>query len=168
MKEMAQYIALFLAMIIVQVLICNHIAIFNVAIPLIFIYFIIRLPIDISTNLLLSLSFFLGFTVDLFSDTMGVNSLCCTLLAIVKKPLLYAYVPRDDRTKSVVPSISTLGVAPYSKFLLTFVAIYCLLTFSIEYFKFADVKDILIMSAASAIVTFAMLLGFDSLMISRK
>lgn len=155
-------------MILVQVLICNHIAIFNVAVPLVFIYFIIRLPIDISSNLLYTLAFLLGFMVDIFSDTPGVNSLSCTLLAVVKKPVLYAYVQRDDRTKQITPSISTLGITPYSKYLLTIVAIYCVLTFTIEYFNFADVKDIVIMSAASCVLTFALLLGIDSLMISKK
>ncbi len=45
--------------------------------------------------------------------------------------------------------------------------VYCLLAFTIEYFNFADVKEIVIMSAASAILTFLILLGIDSL-ISRK
>ena len=78
--------------------------------------------------------------------------------------MLYAYIPRDDRTKNIAPSLSTLGFAVYGKYLFSMVTVYCLLAFTIEYFNFADVKEIVIMSAASALLTFLILLGVDSLM----
>lgn len=167
-KEIILYTVLFLVMILVQVLICNHIALFNVAVPLVFIYFIIRLPIGINLSLLFTLAFLLGFSVDLFSDTLGVNALACTLLAVMKKPMFYAYVQRDDRSEETVPCLSSLGAATYSKFLLTMVTAYCVMAFTIEYFNFADVKDIVIMSASSSLLTFLLLLGTDSLIISKR
>ena len=106
-------------LIIIQVLICNHIMLFNVAMAFIFIYMIIRLPVDLKTDWLLTWAFFSGLVVDIFSDTPGVNALACTLLAIIKKPMLFAYVPRDDRTKNITPSLKELGFSVYGKYLLT-------------------------------------------------
>ena len=167
-KDIISYTILFILMVLVQALICNHIALFNVAVPIVFIYFIIRLPIGINRSLLFTLSFLLGFTLDIFSDTPGVNALACTLLAVMKRPVFYAYVQRDDRTEDIVPCLSTLGWGVYSKFLLTMVAIYCFMAFCIEFFSFADVKDVLIMSASSSLLTFLMLLGIDSLIITKR
>lgn len=153
-KTVLSYFLMFVLLIIVQVLVFNHIALFSIAIAFIFIYFIICLPMSLSTNLLLLLSFTTGFIVDIFSDTPGVNSLSCTLLAILKRPVFYAYVPRDDKTKVMNPTIMTIGWSAYSKYLFSMCAIYSLFVFSIEYFSLANVKDILIMSLGSTVFTF--------------
>lgn len=166
-KETLTNLVILLGVILVQVLVCNHIMLFNVAMAFVFIYVIVRLPMGMSTSWLLTWAFLSGFVIDIFSDTPGVNSLACTILAMLKRPMLYAYVPRDDRTKDISPSLSTLGFGIYGKYLFSMSAAYCVLVFTIEYFNFADVKEIVVMGAASALLTFILLLGIDSLL-SRK
>lgn len=161
-------LAMMIVLILVQVLICNHIMLFNVAMAFVFIYVFISLPMDTKVTVVLTWAFFSGLLVDLFSDTPGLNALACTLLAIIRKPCLYAYIPKDDFTKNVVPSLANLGFAVYAKYLLTLSAIYCVLVFTIEYFNFANVKQLVILSASSAVFTFLILLGIDSLIISRS
>lgn len=167
-KEIFKFTVLFILILLIQVLICNHISLFNVAIPIVFIYFIIRLPIAMGKGWLFTLSFLIGLCVDICSDTPGVNSLASTLLAAFKRPIYYAYVQRDDKTKNLIPSISSLGVATYCKFLVTIVGVYCLMAFTIEYFNFADVKEIVILSAASCALTFIILLAIDCLIIRKS
>lgn len=167
-KTVLTNIAILICLILVQVLVCNHIILFNMAMAFVFIYVIIRLPIDLNTNWLLTWAFFSGLVVDTFSDTPGVNSLSCTILAMLKRPMLFAYIPRDDRTKTIVPSLSSLGFAVYGKYLFSMSLIYCTLAFTIEYFNFADVKEIVIMSIASTIFTFLILLGVDSLIVTKR
>jgi hypothetical protein len=159
---------LLILLILAQVLICNHIILFQVAVAFIFIYVIIRLPMDLKTDWLLTWAFLGGVVVDLFSDTPGVNAMSSIILAMVKRPCLYAYIPRDDRTKNIVPSLSTLGFAVYGKYLLTMTTIYSLLAFSLEFLNFADIQDILIMTVSSSLLSFVIILGLDSLMISNK
>jgi len=166
-KPIFPTIALLFCLVLVQVLVCNNIMLFNVSMAFVFIYVIIRMPMGFNINWLLTYAFLSGLTVDVFADTPGVNALSCTLLAMLKRPMLYAYVPRDDRTKDIVPSLATLGFAVYGKYLFSMSTVYCLLAFTIEYFNFADIKEIVIMTSASAVLTFLILLGIDSL-ISRK
>lgn len=156
-------IILFIVLVLAQVLICNHLILFGVAIPFVFIYFILALPMGISQNWLITLSFLIGFTVDIFSDTPGVNSLACTILAVLRNPVFYVYVPRDDKTKVMHPNISGLGWPVYCKYLMTMSFIFCFLTFCIEYFSFAHVKDILLLTLCSGIYTFAVNLAVASL-----
>lgn len=167
-KNALEYIAIFIVLILAQVLIFNHILLFDVALPIVFIYVLIRLPMNLSRNWLLTIAFLSGLIVDVFSDTPGINAMACTILAMVKRPALFAYIPRDDRTKVIEPSLSSLGIGVYSKFLLTMVTIYSLLVFSIEYFSLFDVKEVVIMSAASSALSFILLLGVDSLVFSSK
>lgn len=158
-----RYFFLFIVCILLQALIFNKIILFHIAVPLVFIYFLIRLPIDIKLPFLFTLAFLLGIIIDIFSDTPGVNALACTLIAAIRKPIFFAYMDRDDVTSRLTPGVSTMGIVEYSKYLFTFVVIYSLLVFSIEYFSFADVKSIVILSAGSSIFTFIILLSADCL-----
>ena len=158
-----RYFCLFIICIILQTLVFNRIILFQVAVPIIFIYFIVRLPINLKLSYLFTFAFLIGFIIDIFSDTPGVNALACTLIAAIRKPIFFAYMDKDDVTNRITPCVSTMGIIEYSKYLLTFIIIYSLLAFTIEYFSFADVKSIVIFSAASSVFTFVILLSADCL-----
>lgn len=166
-RQILIFVLLFVLLVLVQVLICNHIVLFNIAVPIVFIYFILRLPMGMSRNWLLTLSFLLGLCVDIFSDTPGVNSLACVLLATLKRNIYFLYVPYDDRTKLVEPTMTTLGVANYCKFLLTMTVTYCFLNFAIEFFNFSEFKSIVYITLASTALSFPLLLGIDSIFFTR-
>lgn len=154
---------MFIALLLLQTLVCNHITIFGVAVPFIFIYFIICQPVNISTNLLLTLSFLLGVGVDIFSDTAGMNALAAVITAVCKKKVLFAFIQKDDYTSAIIPGISSMGLGAYCRYVFSITAIFCLILFSIEYLSFADIKEILIKSASSTILTTILLLAIDSL-----
>lgn len=155
-------------MYLAQVLVCNHIVIFSCAVPLVFIYFIIRTPLSLPSNWLLTLSFLLGWLVDVSSDTLGVNALSCTCLAMMKRPILFAYVQHDDRMDNITPSISALGIFVYMKYMLTMVLAFCVMSFTIEYFSLVNFESILIAIISSTVLTFLILLGIDSIMTSKR
>lgn len=158
-----RYFFLFIICVLAQTLIFNRIALFHVAMPIFFVYFIIRLPINLKLSYLFTFAFLIGLTVDVFSDTPGVNALACTLIAAIRTPIYYAYMDKDDITARLTPGVSTMGMMEYCKYLLSFIVVYCVLVFSIEYFSFASVKDIAIISASSAAFSFVILLATDCL-----
>lgn len=158
-----RYAMLFIVLIVVQVLICNNILLFGVAVPFVFIFSIITLPLNTSLNLLMTLAFLMGFLVDLFSDTLGLNSMACLLLAVVRKPVFYAYMSKEDKYLTSVPSISTMGWFNYLKFVLTLSAVFCILVFGIELFSFASFGRIMLMAASSTLFTMILLLSTDAL-----
>ena len=162
-KSFISYILLFVILVLIQVLLMNHIVLFNSAVCLIFIYFLIKLPINLAPNLLLTLGFLLGLSVDILSDTPGLNALCCTILASLKKPVFYAYEQHDDQKRNVAPSIGTMGFLNFSKYIFSLSAIYCLLAFFVEYVNFTEVVQILIKAGGSTVFTFLVILAIDSL-----
>lgn len=162
-KTIITYIVLFIGLILAQVLLMDRIALFNTAVCFIFIYFIIRLPMDLGTNMLLTLGFLTGLTVDMMSDTPGVNALSCTVLASLKRPVFFAYEQHDDTNRGIEPGMASMGWLNYSKYLLSMCAIYSLLAFSIEFMSFASVEMIIVMAASSSLFTFLVLMALDSL-----
>ena len=162
-KRILHYCVLFVVLVFVQVLVCNNICIFNVATPFIFVYFLIRLPIDMRINWVLTLSFLTGLIVDVFSDTQGMNALACTLLGVVRNTVFGLYVTRKDEIADTIPSIKSLGISVYMKYLLTMTLLYCVIIVSIEAFTFHNALMSVLRALSSTILSFVVMLGIDSL-----
>ena len=69
MNSWLRYFFLFIVVVFLQVTIGNSIHLLGVAIPFLYIYFIIRLPLLLSVNWTLTLAFILGLVIDIFSNT---------------------------------------------------------------------------------------------------
>jgi rod shape-determining protein MreD len=162
-KEIIRFACLFVFLVLCQVVVFNHICLFGVAIPLVFIYFIIKLPITIGINRMMTLAFLIGLVVDVFSNTQGMNALACTVLSVLRSSCLKLYLSRQDDLSNPVPSIRTLGLAVFMKYALTMSAVYCFLFFVIEAFSFFDILQLLMRVVFSALLTFVIILAFDSI-----
>ena len=163
-KTVLQFILLGFILVLSQVIVFNHICLFNVAVPLVFIYLLVRLPITLSVNWMLTIGFFLGLTVDIFSDTYGMNTLACTIEAMVRKPILRLYVPREEDLTRPEPSMYSLVTATYLKYLLTMTLLYCAIIFLIEAFTFFNPVRLLLRIVFSTILSMALMVGIDSFM----
>lgn len=162
-KSVITYILMFVILVLVQGLLMNHIVLFDSAVCFVFIYFIIKLPLGIPANWLLTLGFLLGLSVDFLSDTQGLNALSCTVLASLKRPVFYAYEQHDDHIRNIEPGLWTMGWLNFSKYLLSMSAIYSFLAISVEFMTFTTLLDILIKAVSSTIFTFLIILAIDSL-----
>lgn len=158
-----RYLLLFIVLVLAQVLICNNILLFGVAVPFVFIYFILSLPLNMSLNLVLVLSFALGFFIDIFSDTLGLNSLACIILAVLRRPMFYAYMPREDKMVNLIPCIASMGWENYLKYAVTLSTLFCLVVFGIEFFSFESFGRIIVMALSSMVFTAVLLITADSL-----
>lgn len=167
-KTTLQFFLLGLILVLAQVIVFNHICIFNVAVPMVFIYLIVRLPITLSPNWVLTIAFFLGLIVDIFSDTYGMNALACTILAMVRRPVLRLYVPREEDLTRPEPSVQSLGTAVYMKYLLTMTLIYCTLIFLIEAFALFNPLQLVLRIVFSTLLSFVLMLGIEAIMTPRS
>lgn len=167
-KTILQFLLLFVVLVLLQVIVFNNICLFGVAVPFVFIYFIVHLPVNISTNWLLTLSFLTGLTVDIFANTQGVNALSCTILAMTRHSIIHWYFPREDELTIPEPSIRSLGIEVFAKYLFTFVLFYCTIVFLVESFSFFNIIRLVLRIVCSTLLTFLLLLGIDSLMSHRR
>lgn len=167
-KEIIKFTLMFIALTLCQVVVFNHICLFSVAVPLVFIYFIVKLPVTLGVSWVMSLSFILGLTVDIMSNTQGMNSLACTILAVTRLPVLHLYMPRQDTLSNPEPSIRTLGPAIFMKYAITLTAIYCTLFFIIEAFAFFNPVHMILKIASSTLLTFIVIMAIDGFATSGK
>lgn len=163
-----KFVIIAILLILAQAVVFNNLVLFNTAMPFVFIYIIIALPVTLNTNWALTIGFVTGLAIDAFSDTYGMNALACTLLAFVRKPVFHLYVPRDEDLASQPITARALGAGPYMKYLLTMVVIYCIMILVIEAFSFGNLLQMIVRIVASAAYTFVLIFALDSLVLTRQ
>ena len=141
---------LLLVLILAQTVIFNNLALYGVALPLVFIYVLVSLPVTLGTNWAMTIGFLSGLAVDIFSDTPGLNALSCTLLAF-------------DEIGPVSLGLRSLGAEVYLKYMFTLVLLYCTLVFTIEAFELFNLRLWLLRITCSTVYTFVFIYAFASL-----
>ena len=162
-KTTLRYVIMYCMLLLAQVVVLNRLVLFNCAIPLAFIYVITVLPVSLTTNRSVALGFFTGLIVDAFMDTYGLNALCCTVLAFVRKPILHMYVLRDDEQTAQPLDMHNLGTPVFLKYTLTMTLIYCAMFFLVEAFSFFDMQHLLLRTAASTLYSFIVICAVSGL-----
>lgn len=155
-------------LLLAQALVFNHICLFGYAMPFVFIYALLRLPLSMSKEWLFTTAFITGLILDIFSDTLGLNALCCTVLMALRRPIIRLYIPRDEELSEKLPGIKSFGIATFLKFLLTSTLVYSALVFSIETLDNFHFWNLCGKVIASTLLTDAIILGLDSLTISKR
>lgn len=155
-------------LILLQAVVCNHICVFDIATPFVFIFILLQLPLSLSINWVMTIAFFVGLSVDIFSDTQGMNALACLILAVARHPIFSMYVLRDDKFEDIVPSFATVGVPTYFKYTLTASALYCILICAIQDFSFAEMPLLAMRIVGCTLLTTVTVVAIDLLLNSHK
>lgn len=167
-KTVLQFALMFIVLVLVQAIIFNHIALFSVGLAFVFIYFIIKLPLSLTPAKVIFWSFLIGFVIDIFQDTPGVNSLACTCLGASRRTIVRLYIPREEDLLRAVPSIRTLGPALFAKYATTMTLLYCILLFTIEAFTFFNPAVMTLRIVVSTLLTTLLIMAADSLSLPRR
>ena len=152
----------FAVLLFVQVLVFNHIHLFNCATPLLYVYMPMLFSRNNSRWVVLLLSFFMGMAIDVFQNTPGVAMATMTFIGLIQ-PLILGVFMQQDSEADIVPSMRTLGVAKFSyySFIITF--LYCLVFFTLETFTFFNWLQWLETVGASTLLTYILILVLENL-----
>ncbi|MCM1037093.1 MAG: hypothetical protein NC406_07205 [Bacteroides sp.] len=153
----------YLVLVPAQALFFNHLVLFNVAVPLVFVFMVISLPVTFSANVAMTVGFLTGLSIDILSDTPGVNTIACTLLAFVRRPVFHLYIASDNDLAEQRPSPRTMGAAAYMKYALTMCVLYCLMVFAIESMRVFSLRLFMLRTLASSVFTFVIVYAIASL-----
>jgi len=157
---------LFVGLILLQIIVLNNINFLGYINPFYYIIFIFLYPLKKIDSSLILLSFFLGLSIDIFSNSGGTNAAATLLIAFIRIPILKIILDKRELEYSSL-SIQKL---PFFKSLLLITVltfIHHLIVFSLEYFKWSNFKIITIKTALTSIFTIILIL-ISFTFISRK
>ena len=146
---------------LLQALVFDRIWLFDVATPLMIVYFIITLPRGYPRWGALLLSFFLGLAVDMFRNTPGVTAAALTIVGMIQPYLIELFLPRDAEP-DIKSSARSLGVWHFLSLAAILVAIFCLVYFALEIFTFDAWLYCLQCAGASALLTIILIMAFEA------
>ncbi|MBR5086259.1 MAG: rod shape-determining protein MreD [Muribaculaceae bacterium] len=161
------FLILFVALLVAQV-ICSKIILFGVAMPVIYIYLILRLPMNYSLNWTLTIAFLFGLFIDMFNNTQGMNALACTVMTMSRRPVFNLFILKDDEDNDPIPSMDSLGITDYLKYMATLVTIYCTVLFLTQAFTLHNIGLTLMRIIASSVLSILLIFGIDSLVSTER
>lgn len=144
MNKTALHIIRFIALVLLQVLVINHIRLGGYVQPYVYLVFIMLLPINIQKWQLLLLGFFLGLTIDLFTGTLGLHAGATTLMAFCR-PAILRLVSGHQKLENVVePDLGLLGGVWFLRYTLCMVLVHHFALFFLESFSFHLIGQVLL------------------------
>ena len=164
--DLFKRLGLFIIMCAVQILILNHIHLFDVATPFLFVYFAISFRRGTPKWAILLWCFAMGLAVDVFSNTPGLAAASLTVIAAIQPYYFELFVPRDS-VEDLKPALSTLGPLKYSYYIIIMVLLYCLIFYSLELFTYFNWVQWALCVGGSAAITLMLIFTFEIAKLNR-
>lgn len=152
-RNLLSYLLLIIFLGVVQILFLKNLALFGVAFVFIYLLGILVLPISIKTSRLLLISFILGFSVDVFYETIGMHAAAATLLAFVRPLWLRAISPTGGYVDTEEPSLNEMGLIWFLTYSFPLIFLYSLVFFTADQWGTSGFFGVLNKSFFSSILT---------------
>ncbi|MFT4073736.1 MAG: rod shape-determining protein MreD [Dysgonamonadaceae bacterium] len=167
MTNSLRIISQFILLVLVQVLILNQISIFGYAVPFLYIYLIIKLPLNMNRSLVLLIAFLLGLCIDAFTNSYGINASATVLAAFARPYIQKLFFNQEDFTDSV-PSARSLGSAKFYKYSVLVVLLHHTAIFLIEYLSLTEAFSLALHALLSTILTLIIIIALESFSYNRR
>lgn len=142
----------FVVFLFIQIAVLNNIHFLRIATPFLYLYVILKMPVGMSRSLILIVSFFVGMTMDMFSNTAGMHAAACTFVALCRAPLINFLIGKDQ-VEGSYPSFNTFGYSSFFRYVLFFVLLHHITLFVVESLSFYDPLFMILRISASVVLT---------------
>ena len=144
-------------LVLVQVLVFSRINIggdnFNYAQIFIYPVFIMLLPIRTLHTVSILLGFLLGFTIDIFYNSLGVHASACVFMAFIRPYILAALEPRGGYNVNLSPTKSHFGLPWFAIYSGILLFAHLFFYFAVEAFTFYYFWEIMLRTILSFFIS---------------
>ncbi len=127
----------FIVLVLVQALILNHINFLGYINPYIYILFIILYPVKNNRTLFIFLSFLLGLSVDIFSDSGGVHAAASVTLAFIRPGFLKSVFGALYENQTI--KFFNMDLAPKLTYIGLMTVVHHFIMFTLEIFNISKI-----------------------------
>ncbi len=166
-KVLPRNIFRFVFLILLQVWVLNNIQFSGYINPYLYILFILLLPFETPGWLVILMSFLLGMSVDMFTDTIGMHASATVFIGFLRSFVLQSIAPRDGYEVGTFPRIYYYGFTWFLKYTLLLVFLHHLFLFTVQVFNFNSYHFVLLRTFLSTLFT-SMLILLSQYIIFRK
>lgn len=157
-NKILRFVLIFVLLVLLQVLLFNNIQFSGYVNPYVYIMFILLLPLEIPSWLLLLLSFATGLTIDFFSGSPGMHTSATVLAGFIRPYVLRIVSPRDGYESGSDPSMVIYGFRWFFTYALLIVIVHHTTLFYLEVFRLTDFFRTLLRVLLSTLFTMSFIL----------
>lgn len=159
LRGIVQYFTGFIFFVALQVFILNKIQLSGYINPFMYIAFILLLPFETPRWLLLFVSFFLGSSIDIFTDTLGMHASATLFIGFLRPYILKSIAPREGYETASMPRIKSLGPGWFIRYTLILTLLHHFFLFSVEIFRVSAIFFIFGRTILSVLFTTFLIAG---------
>ncbi len=157
----------FFLYVIAQVLLFKRLVLFNTSFCFLYVAFILLLPVETNNLLLMVLAFILGFTIDIFYDSLGIHALALVTIAYLRNYWLSAITPQGGYDAGASPAL-TNGVQWFLVYIVPLTFMHLALLFFVEAGGFGMFWFTMLKIMASLVFTVSVVLMLQFLSVPRS
>jgi rod shape-determining protein MreD len=161
-NRISRFSLIFILLFLLQVLVLNNIRFNGYINPYVYVMFILLLPVEIPSWLLLIISFMTGAVMDIFCGSPGMHTSATVLAGFVRPYALRLISPRDGYEPGADPSMFVYGLRWFLIYTSFIILIHHTALFYLEVFRFTDFFRTMLRVIMSSIfsTTFILLLEY--------
>ena len=131
MTRILQFVSFFIY-VLAQVLLLKSLVLFNTGFCFLYVAFILLLPIETSTLVLMSLGFIIGFVIDIFYNSLGLHALTMVFIGYLRNYWVSAITPQGGYDSGTVPNLKSNGLQWFLVYMMPLVFVHHLTLFLVE------------------------------------
>jgi len=117
---------------LVQVFVLKNLVLFDTAFCLLYVFYILLLPLELKSIPLMLIAFALGLGIDIFYDTLGFHTASLVAIAFVRNTWINAIIPTGGYDENVQPSVLNMGIGWYLTYSLPLLLLHHFIFFYID------------------------------------
>ena len=122
----------FFVYLMAQVLLFKRLVVFNSGFCFVYVGFILLLPNETNIMALMLVAFLLGFSIDIFYDSLGLHALALVTVAYLRNYWLSAITPQGGYDSNMSPSMTLNGLQWFLVYTLPLVFVHHAVLFFVE------------------------------------
>lgn len=157
MQKSLLYIAAFVVLVLLQIFLIDNIALSVYFHPLVYVAFVIMLPLDMKPVWVLLCSTLMGLTIDTLTGMAGINVMATAAVGFLRPALLHAAVGRSTDAADTIPALHRLSTKHLAWFIVLVVVLHSVIYFFMESLSLSNALHTLVRLVVSDIVAIALI-----------
>jgi rod shape-determining protein MreD len=137
MHRAGYYILLFAIVALLQTFFFNHLTLWSCFAPMVYITFVMMLPLNTPSILTLLSGLAMGVTMDLTMGTAGLNTISTLAVAYLRRPILDLILGSEIVRDGGIPTLLRMGQRQFVQYLIIVVVLHSVIFFGMEVFTTA-------------------------------
>ena len=160
--EWIRQIVQLVVVVLLQVLLFDHLQIAGWGLPMVYVLFLMNLPVHVPRWVEMLIGAIVGLVFDVWHSSLGVNMAACVAFSYLRPIILGNLIQDLERVKGEVCSAS-IGRIEYVKCMSILTVVHHLLVFSLESWSWYNWWIVLLQTLLSSVLTILIIMGYDIL-----